>query len=169
MIGIFSLGWSFVSCTVNIIGLVVLISCLSSVSLFLIPFMLIWIILKSLSLVVCGLIVEVSEDEDEDEGDKVDSWVGTASEWREGRPSQTGEKQIVLLADGGKDSVIGLSLIYIFYQTVHLTSLCFSGRLMIVGLRKQSWSNEMKECKDCQNLIKTCDRLGGASITEINL
>ena len=99
--------------------------------------------MKSLSPVVCGLIVEVSEEdedegEEEDEGDKVDSWVGTASEWREGRPSQTGEKQIVLLADGGKDSVIGLSLIYIFYQTVHLTSLCFSGRLMIVGLRKQS-------------------------------
>ena len=52
MSGVFSLGLSLVSCTVTIVGLVVLKGCLSSVSLFLIPLILIWIILKSLSLVV---------------------------------------------------------------------------------------------------------------------
>ena len=46
---------------------------MSSVILFRIPFILICIILKSLSLVVCGLVVEVLEEE-EDEGDKVDEW-----------------------------------------------------------------------------------------------
>ena len=87
MSGVFSLGLSLVSWTVTIVGLVVWISCLSSVILFRIPFILICIILKSLSLVVCGLVVEVleeEEDEDEevDDGEEVDDEEGV-DEWNE--------------------------------------------------------------------------------------
>ena len=58
-----------VSCIVTIFGLSVVVSKASSVILFLIPFILSWIILKSLGLVVGSPEVEELVEEEEDEGD----------------------------------------------------------------------------------------------------
>ena len=50
---------------------------------------------------------DCDDDDDEEDGDEVDedSWVGTASEWREGRPFQTGGKLKVLQPMGEKTGV----------------------------------------------------------------
>ena len=53
---------------------------------------------------------KILTDDDDDEyitphGEVSDSWVGTASEWREGRPFQTGGKQKVLQPLGEKTRV----------------------------------------------------------------
>ena len=61
-----------VSCIVTIFGLSVVVSKASSVILFLIPFILSWIILKSLGLVVGSPEVEELVEEEEDEGDVED-------------------------------------------------------------------------------------------------
>ena len=61
-----------VSCIVTIFGLSVVVSKASSVILFLMPFMLSWIILKSLGLVVGSPEVEELVEEEEDEGDVED-------------------------------------------------------------------------------------------------
>ena len=58
-----------VSCIVTIFGFSVVVSKASSVILFLIPFMLSWIILKSLGLVVGSPEVEELVEGEEDEGD----------------------------------------------------------------------------------------------------
>ena len=76
--GVLSLGFSLVPWIVTIFGFVVLMSCVSSVILFLMPFMLSCRILKSLDLVEGCLRVEVLEEEEEvlEEED----WVGDGGE-----------------------------------------------------------------------------------------
>ena len=64
-----------VSCIVTIFGFSVVVSKASSVILFLMPFMLSWIILKSLGLVVGSPEVEELVEEEEDEGDVEDEEV----------------------------------------------------------------------------------------------
>ena len=72
-----------VSCIVTIFGFVVVMSCVSSVILFLMPFMLSCRILKSLGLIDGCLRVEVSEVSEEWEEGEVreeEDWVGEGGE-----------------------------------------------------------------------------------------
>ena len=91
-----------VSCIVTIFGFSVVVSKASSVILFLMPFMLSWIILKSLGLVVGSPEVEELVEEEEDEGDVEDEEV-EGDEVVDGDGGDEGEDDV---GEGGSLSVV---------------------------------------------------------------